>query len=858
MAKIKIISNPYYKKTSFERWDDEKSEWIAIEYENNASSKLLSKEIAEGFFPFRVRQIVEQIVQDYKVPGDTIQILFEGSADEYQELEDACSECNFETEVVTERTSIGLENARDILPEVKQLFQKISPLINSSVDATKIQRDLDRFSDASSDVVPICVLGNYSVGKSTFINALIGCEILPSGPEPVTAKVYKITRSKYKDRAQVRWKYWDQDMLISFSNRETIMEQNMKENSLGKALMEGLEKLDNPGIVERVYSAITIINDFDDSTAEDDVSNLIEVDIPFTQGVLANTLHPFVIFDTPGSNSASNAKHLQVLKEAMANMTNGLPIFVCTPDSLDSTDNENLYHIIRDLDELDNRFTMIVVNKADSAAIQRRGDSGQEQARILSQAVPRNLYSGGLFYVSSVMGLGGKTDGIFTDYVYEDIYDAQLDRYRNPGNRHYRQLYQYNILPGQIKNRSDALAAEQSDLIYANSGLFSLETEIESFAGKYAAYNKCLQSQMFLRNIISTTESEIESDKDEAEDLRQGLLDHLENDKKMLLEDLESVASTEQLEGDNRYDESMRQYLDQGKDTFSHNKLKELENDFITEQENEQNYNSREKDVRDAVDTVTGNLKDNFNRVLKKPNLKDLKSIAQDIVSDVGNVVDKSKIRFESRRDVNKAAGAKLLEYVGEVYTSKLDEMHILLDTQSQTYWREKTEIIREALASIVTGSETLTDERREELERIILTFQQIIFNENAGEEIFNKGKFEYRIQIGNRILWESDRLNIDKIVRTYNTNMETSVNTLYESFKASHTESAHAWIRNLMDEISKNIVDYSPELSKQAEKIRRMTKRIEDLQERRIKLEQYTGFLNAMMDWKSVDTLRA
>ena len=145
MAKIKIISNPYYKKTSFERWDDEKSEWIAIEYENNASSKLLSKEIAEGFFPFRVRQIVEQIVQDYKVPGDTIQILFEGSADEYQELEDACSECNFETEVVTERTSIGLENARDILPEVKQLFQKISPLINSSVDATKIQRVLDRF-----------------------------------------------------------------------------------------------------------------------------------------------------------------------------------------------------------------------------------------------------------------------------------------------------------------------------------------------------------------------------------------------------------------------------------------------------------------------------------------------------------------------------------------------------------------------------------------------------------------------------------------------------------------------------------------------------------------------------------------
>lgn len=103
MIKIKIISNPYKKETHFERWDNESSEWIAVEYENDSSSKLLSNEIAKGFFPFRVRQIVEQIVQDYKVPGETIQILFEGSADEYQELEDVCAECSFDVEVTTER-----------------------------------------------------------------------------------------------------------------------------------------------------------------------------------------------------------------------------------------------------------------------------------------------------------------------------------------------------------------------------------------------------------------------------------------------------------------------------------------------------------------------------------------------------------------------------------------------------------------------------------------------------------------------------------------------------------------------------------------------------------------------------------
>ena len=47
-------------------------------------------------------------------------------------------------------------------------------------------------SKFSEGVIPICVFGNYSAGKSTFINALIGREVLPSGGDPVTAKIYKI------------------------------------------------------------------------------------------------------------------------------------------------------------------------------------------------------------------------------------------------------------------------------------------------------------------------------------------------------------------------------------------------------------------------------------------------------------------------------------------------------------------------------------------------------------------------------------------------------------------------------------------------------------------------------------------
>lgn len=55
----------------------------------------------------------------------------------------------------------------------------------------------------------------------------------------------------------------------------------------------------------------------------------------------------------------------------MEDLSNGLPIFVSEFNTLDSTDNDKLYQAINNMKELDNRFTMIVVNKADAASLKR-------------------------------------------------------------------------------------------------------------------------------------------------------------------------------------------------------------------------------------------------------------------------------------------------------------------------------------------------------------------------------------------------------------------------------------------------------------------------------------------------------
>ena len=91
MVTLKIISNPYKKEIRFKKKSDDGT-WIDINFENNPNSKLLRKDIAEGFFPFKAKQIVDFIIEEYSVSGESFLLAFEGTMDEYLELEAVCAE----------------------------------------------------------------------------------------------------------------------------------------------------------------------------------------------------------------------------------------------------------------------------------------------------------------------------------------------------------------------------------------------------------------------------------------------------------------------------------------------------------------------------------------------------------------------------------------------------------------------------------------------------------------------------------------------------------------------------------------------------------------------------------------------
>ena len=495
MTKVKIISNPYQKKTLFQHWDNDEQCWLDVNAVDNGNSKLLKQSLTEGFFPFKAREIVDVLIEEYKSDGEKVEIEFEGTNDEYQELLSIVSSEKYVDSVEATASALYLENARDILPKIIDVFKKVKSLTPESVRENEdIKSQLEKFSDASNDIIPICVIGNYSSGKSTFINSLSGYELLPSSDEPTTAKIYKISQSPAQEKAKVVFKCDVDEIEIRITNDSVKLNCDPDSNELTQLVYDQLTRMMNEIIPVKLNKTLEIINSYANKHSEE-ISDLIEVSAPFDEdGIWDQIPNKFVLFDTPGSNSASNVKHYEVLKKAMQGLSNGLPVFVSVFDNLDSTDNDKLYQDINNLESLDKRFTMIVVNKADIASLKKGGYDEGDVEKIMSFAIPRNLYSSGVFFVSSVMGLGAKNDEGFIYDHNAEVFEDQKNKYKDKESRFYKTLYKYNIQPKQIYEDYEKQCESHENLVYANSGLYSVEQAIKTFSMVYSHYNKCEQS----------------------------------------------------------------------------------------------------------------------------------------------------------------------------------------------------------------------------------------------------------------------------------------------------------------------------------------------------------------------------
>ena len=87
----------------------------------------------------------------------------------------------------------------------------------------------------------------------------------------------------------------------------------------------------------------------------------------------------------------------------------------------------------------------------------------------------------------------------------------------NPETKYFKKLYEFDILPRQMSNTVRATAEKSSDLIYANSGLLTIEDSIKTFVDRYSHYDKCQQAKALLDKLLLRTNAVIT---EKNEDLR--------------------------------------------------------------------------------------------------------------------------------------------------------------------------------------------------------------------------------------------------------------------------------------------------------------------------------------------------
>ena len=855
MAKIKIKSDPYKREITFESFHAQTGVWEKIG-ERNPDSRLREDESEKSFLPFKIKEIVDTIIHDYHTGTEQVEIVFEGTNEEFREVEKVCLSEGIVDKVIPTRTHRILENARSILKETKEIFRNVEPIIAKIVrDDAAVCGDLKKVSDALDDIIPICVFGNYSAGKSTFINALIGSEILPSGGDPVTAKIYEIRRSDHPDVARIHFSYRDEKMELLFDGGTFRVVKGNVSSDILVDLCQIIKDYAKEDLTVVVNKALEFINSYERKDKKDLViGSVITVAIPFSpNGILGQSQNHFVIFDTPGSNSATNTDHSLVLEEALQGFSNGIPVWVSQYESMDSEDNAALCDRILAIKALDKRFTMIVLNKADGSDLPENGFSYRQIQDILEYRAVEKMYASGIFFVSSIMGLGAKNNGNLRDKHYRRIYRSQKEMYADPDDLDYATLYNYDIMPEQIKNEICRLSAEHGNPIYANSGLFCIEREMEDFASKYSAYNKCQMVFVFLNEVIEETNRRITNRTNTLKRNREKRQKELDAKRMELITTIGDNSSERERSFAQNSKTCISAFVKNNLDySYNMQELDALDGQVASKHADEANFAAHEHGFEKAKGTMWSHLKSHSQNLFSREFVQTITSMKDDLIKDFGLVQASRDSMSAAQREIDSQTSDDVIRIVNERYRSCLIEAVERLSVETRSHWQMNAQSLKEELIDIITESDALSNAQRAVLSGIIMDYQPLVFSDDA-DDIFIKTKF-LRGSFWGIQASKSERLNIRRLTAKYNERISKSVLEMASHLNENCHSSYITWQTSLLAIIEDNIAEYNPQLRDMSEMIREETEKIVELETDQQTISASLESIRQLMSWKDVE----
>jgi hypothetical protein len=604
-----------------------------------------------------------------------------------------------------------------------------------------------------------------------------------------------------------------------------------------------------------VKIALDIINGYEKKdNGQHEIGNVIRLEIPFSKnGILGSSQNKYVIFDTPGSNSNSNTEHSRVLAEALDGFSNGIPVWISTFETLDTDDNANLCKRVLEIDALDKRFTMIICNSADKSDLRGECLAESQTNEILEYNSVEDMYANGVYFVSSIMGIGSKCNGELKDSYYRRIYRQQIEAYENPNDEYYTSLYKFNIMPKQLKAKVLEYSAKCNNLVYANSGLYCVEKEMETFASRYAAYNKCRMVYMFLSDVINETNIRINNRKNTLMRTREARKQELENAKAQLIDYISFNAKKMK----NDFEKSSNSYIKDfatNKISFSHT-VEEI--DVITS--NIRNENAGNTDIKyrkeildESNSTMWENLANNGKSIFKGSVISSAKNMVNELVSDYKDMRE-NKERYESiDRDIDIATSNIVVDMVAQEYRKNTLLAKDIENNKIKEYWMANAATFRNKLIEIITGTDALTRTQREEIQAIIINYEPLEFDDDANN-IFIKTKYLRGNFFGLKIN-DDEKLNTKKLTKEYNNKIQENINEMAKLINNSCISSFNSWRERLESVIEQNITEYNPDLRGMSEMIREETEKIAELEQNQRTIKDSLDTIRTLMSWKTIE----
>lgn len=764
--KIRVIYDPYQQEIRCEYMSAAGNTWEAPQAGGKLAA-MFPKGKRQGSLQNCVHDIVCGIEKDFCTTGQGVDLFFCGTEEDWVDLKKVV-----EREESSKITCVGsagqLECAKDVLPKIKEIFQHLSNDFEGLTENDEVKKPIDQFLTTIKPDVVLYVSGTYSAGKSTFINALIGEELLPSAIDPTTAHIFKIEALPEGDWTDIKvhFKYREQETGLSFNqdgyaleNLNQLPDQELKAE-LDKRLAE----------VERgpryVHEALSVLNGFDNTLAEQgteeappsSISAEIEVSTPFFKSTLPIKDYHFLIYDTPGTNAANHRDHLAVMQESLKEQTNGLPILLVTPTQTDATEVEKLRNEIHELGgALDESNILVVVTQADKEEISDLEKIAQRSEQVAAFKNAGNR----IFYVSSIVGLGAKLDDVQQWGKFKTFKKAKED-YTDGSTM----LYQIDSLPqNQLDLIRDAGAkvnengTVQEKLLH-NSGLWAIEQEIERFARRFAGYNKCWQAKRYLSEAIEATKVSADKEHTIQTEIKERDIKQFDEQKEKLVKRVNEESADWEKGAFNRYREEQRKIIT----CFS-------------------------PDESELIPII------------------------------------KNKWKSEKESKGKKDAVKLLIDWANEYVNEHINQGKDAIAEYTIDFWRDNVEKLKKTCLSIVRDSTGLPKEDRDIIEKYILEIQEPEFW--SKQSVLSKKDFQQRFLFIPYIGMEAKEIAEKIRKRTIGT-----LRYYGYSYLDNLNKDIENWIASFLDGMAKNMDTLSPTLKKLNNRIRECTKRIESLEQ--------------------------